>query len=84
MPLLHIVVVTCHLTVYNVAFGFMSGEVYRHYGWHINCLYELFEELQVKPKCFVTNHDMALKAALTALCPGIPQRRYIWHINQNV
>jgi hypothetical protein len=84
MPLLHIVGVTCHHTVYDISFGFMGGEDHAHYAWHMNAMYELFEELSVTPKCFVTDHDKALKAALTAIYPDVVQRRCIWHINQSV
>jgi hypothetical protein len=45
---------------------------------------KLFKELKVTPNCFVTDHDTALKAALTALYPKVVQRCCIWHINQNV
>jgi hypothetical protein len=84
MPLLHMVGVTSHHTLYDMCFGFMGGENHKHYAWHINAMYELFEHLKVTPKCFVTDHDTALKAALTALYPDVVQRRCIWHINQNV
>jgi hypothetical protein len=84
MPLLHTVGVTCHGTIYDVCFGFMGGEDWRHYGWHISAMHEFFEWLKVRPKCFVTDHDLALKAALKACYPNICQRRCIWHINQNV
>jgi hypothetical protein len=84
MPLLHIVGVTMHHTVYDIGFAFMGGENHEHYAWHINAMHKLFKELNVTPKCFVTDHDDALKAALTALYPAVPQRCCIWHINQNV
>ena len=45
---------------------------------------DFFEELSVFPQVFVTDHDNALKSALTEFFPGIRQRRCIWHINQNV
>ena len=79
MPLLHLVGVTCYHTVYDIGFSFMGGENHEHYAWHIKAMYELFEQLKVTPKYFVTDHDMALKAALSALYPGVPQRRCIWH-----
>jgi hypothetical protein len=53
-PLLHIVGITCHHTVYSMAFGFMGGETGEHYAWHIKALSGLFKELKVTPKCFVT------------------------------
>jgi hypothetical protein len=84
MPLLHTVGVTCHGTIYDVCFGFMGGEDWKHYGWHIATMHEFFEWLKVKPKCFVTDHDTALKSALKACFPSVAQRRCIWHINQNV
>ncbi|PZD22614.1 MULE domain containing protein, partial [Pyrenophora tritici-repentis] len=45
---------------------------------------ELFDYLSVSPKCFLTDHDRSLKAGLSVIFPGIPQRRCIWHIYQNV
>jgi hypothetical protein len=66
MPLLHTVGVTCYYTVFDVCFGFMGGEDHKHYGWHIQAMHEFFEFLKVTPRCFVTDHDTALKSALTA------------------
>jgi hypothetical protein len=84
MPLLHTVGVTSHHTIFDVCFGFMGGEDHTHYGWHIQAMHEFFEFLKVNPWCFVTDHNPALKSALTACYPSVHQRRCIWHINQNV
>ncbi|KAA8621044.1 MULE transposase domain-containing protein [Pyrenophora tritici-repentis] len=50
----------------------------------VQYLKELFDYLSVSPKCFLTDHDRSLKAGLSVIFPGIPQRRCIWHIYQNV
>jgi hypothetical protein len=73
MLFLHMVGLTCHHTVYDMAFGFIGGKNHEHYLWHINAMKELFNELNVTPKCFVTDHDTALKAALTAFYPKVQQ-----------
>jgi hypothetical protein len=83
MPLLHAIGTTCRQKAFDISFSFMCGEEAGHYAWHIQAIRELFE-LQVTPRCFLTDHDTALKAALTAIYLGIPQRLCIWHINQNV
>jgi hypothetical protein len=77
MLLLYLVGVTCYYTVYNISFGFIGSKNYEHYAWHIKAMYKLFKQLKVTPKCFVTNYDIALKAALSALYPRVPQRRCI-------
>ncbi|KAF1939253.1 hypothetical protein EJ02DRAFT_295380, partial [Clathrospora elynae] len=53
MPLLHTVGITSLNTVFEVSYGFMSGEDYIHYGWHIQAHHEFFEFLEVIPKCWV-------------------------------
>ncbi|KAI1558997.1 MULE transposase domain-containing protein, partial [Pyrenophora tritici-repentis] len=50
----------------------------------VQYLKELFDYLSVSPKCFLTDHDRSLKAGLSVIFLGIPQRRCIWHIYQNV
>jgi hypothetical protein len=84
MPLLHTVGVTCHGNIFDVCFGFMGGEDWKHYGWHISTMHKFFTWLKMRPKCFVTDHDPALKSALKACYPTVAQCRCIWHINQNV
>jgi hypothetical protein len=74
MPLLHAIGITCRQKAFDISFSFMCGEEAGHYAWHIQAIRELFKSLQVMPRCFLTDHDTTLKAALTAIYLGIPQR----------
>ncbi|CAA9959567.1 hypothetical protein PTMSG1_02984 [Pyrenophora teres f. maculata] len=84
MPLVHITGVTSRDTTYDIGYAFVPNEEVQTYNEVIRMLAELFDWLQVVPKCFITDHDKPLKAALTSIFPDTPQRRCIWHINQNV
>ena len=84
MPLLHIVGADCRSKPFDICYGFMSGETEAHYGWHIGVLHAFLETLLVKPKCFITDDDAALKGALRKQFSDVPQRLCIWHIYQNV
>ncbi|KAK1916788.1 hypothetical protein P3342_004343 [Pyrenophora teres f. teres] len=84
MPLVHITGVTLRDTTYDIGYAFVPNEEVQTYNEVIRMLAELFDWLQVVPKCFITDHDKPLKAALTSIFPDTPQRRCIWHINQNV
>jgi hypothetical protein len=84
MPLVHVVGVTSRNTTFDIAYCFVPNELTETYMKVVQFLHELFEWLEIIIKCFITDHDKALKLALTAIFPGIPQRRCIWHINQNV
>lgn len=74
MPLLHVVGTNCRKKTYNICFRFIGGESEQCYGWHILKMRELFEYVRAKPKCFVTDNDAALKAALSAFYPDVVQR----------
>ncbi|CAA9967176.1 MULE transposase domain protein [Pyrenophora teres f. maculata] len=84
MPLVHFVGITSRDTTFDIAYAFVPNETGDTYREVVKMLRDLFEYLEVVPKCFITDHDKALKAALTAIFTDIPQRRCIWHINQNV
>jgi hypothetical protein len=84
MPLVHFIGITSRSTTYDIAYAFVPNEDEETYTEVIEMFFNFFEWLEVTPKCFITDHDKALKAALRAHFPDIPQRRCIWHINQNV
>jgi hypothetical protein len=84
MPLIHFIGITLRSTTYDVAYAFVPNEDEETYTEVIEMLFNFLEWLKVTLKCFITDHDKALKAALRAYFPDIPQRRCIWHINQNV
>jgi hypothetical protein len=72
MPLYHAAGTTNRGKLFDMCFGFMASETSRDYGWHVQSMRELFEWLQVIPRCFVTDDDTSPKAALTALYPNVP------------
>ena len=43
MPLLHVVGETCRKKVFEISYGFMSGEDYFHYGWHMCAMRGFFK-----------------------------------------
>ena len=72
LPLLHIVGADCRSKPFDVCYGFMSGETEAHCGWHIGVLHAFLGTLLVKPKCFITDDDTALKRALRKQFPDVP------------
>jgi hypothetical protein len=81
MLLVYIVGITCWSTTYDIAYAFILNEAAETYHEVVQYLKELFDYLNVSPKCFLTDHDRSLKAALTAIFLDILQRRCISHIN---
>ncbi|KAF7579361.1 hypothetical protein PtrM4_036010 [Pyrenophora tritici-repentis] len=75
MPLVHIVGITCWATTYDIAYAFILNEAAETYLEVVQYLKELFDYLSVSLKCFLTNHDRSLKARLSVIFLGIPQRR---------
>lgn len=64
MPFLHIVGVNNMNKTFDVAFAFLPNEEEPVYDFAISCLQELFTVLDRSPRCFVIDHEVALKNAL--------------------
>lgn len=84
MPLLHAVGVTSCNKTFDIAYSFMCGEEAIHCTWHMVAMKECLDELGVVPRCFITDFDRSLKAALRVVYPNVMQRLCIWHISMKV
>lgn len=83
-PLLHIMGTDCRHKVFDIAYSSMSRESTDVYKWYIRRLKFVFTSLKIVPVYFITDNDRKLKPSLTYYYPKVPQRLYIWYINQNV
>ena len=72
MPLVHFISITLRSTTYNITYAFIPNKDKETYTEVIKIFFNFFKWLKVTLKCFITNHDKALKAALRAHFPDIP------------
>ena len=84
MPLLHITGVTCLNTSFEIAYCFLPNERQPAYEVAMQALYNLFKTINKSPRCFLTDKEGALKAALRIYWPNTPQRLCLWHLFNNV
>jgi MULE transposase domain len=83
MPLLHFMGVTCLDTSFSSAFCFMAAEnesMYRHAIVDFKRL--VIGDAQVE--AILTDDEDALKSALTAIFPAVPQLLCFWHVEKRV
>jgi hypothetical protein len=85
MPLLHFLGVLLIGKYFSAAFCFMGGETEEYYLWAINAFKDiLMAGLPHSFKVAITDNEAALKNAIKAVYPDVPQLLCIWHINKNV
>ncbi len=83
MPDIHFMAVTAIGTTTSVAMCFVADETEQTYHWAISAFKELVMG-DAKVQVFLTDDENALKNALEALYPRVPQLICIWHVNKNV
>lgn len=81
MPLLNIVGITATYHSFNAGFAFLREETEHNYAW---ALQQFKEITQISPKVVVTDRELALMNALSAVLPACKNLLCIWHINKNI
>jgi hypothetical protein len=82
MPLLHILGCTNLATFFSAGFCFLRNETHMDYHWAVSTF--LHKTGTPQPRVFLSDHEDALKLAVTELLPRVPQLLCVWHINKNV
>jgi hypothetical protein len=82
LPLLHILGCTNLQTFFSAGFCFIRNETELDYRWAVSNF--LQKTGAPEPNVVITDHEIALKQALSSLLPGVPQLLCVWHINKNV
>lgn len=84
-PLLNIIGTTGMNTSVQIGLVFLASEREEDYAWAMQQFLSLIVEHGIPPpSCFVTDRELALKNALSATFPEVPQILCIWHVNKNV
>jgi hypothetical protein len=83
MPLFHVVGVSSSGSSFSVAFCFMDNEQTESYKWVLDTLFSVVDGARGL-SVICTDRDLALSAALEAICPENTHLLCIWHINSNV
>jgi MULE transposase-like protein len=82
LPLLHILGCTNLQTFFSAGFYFLRNETQQDYYWAVSTF---FRKTGVPPPLvFISDHEDALKSAISELLPTVPQLLCVWHINKNV
>lgn len=81
MPLLNIVGLTGLGTTFYVAFAFLRAEQENDYTW---ALQQLKSFLPVVPRLFITDRELALMNAISAVFPDAGHLLCQWHIQKNI
>jgi hypothetical protein len=82
LPLLHILGCTNLQTFFSAGFCFLRNETDWDYQWAVSKF--LFKTRTPQPRVFLSDHEKALKSAVSQLLPDVPQLLCIWHVNKNV
>ena len=82
MPLLHILGCTNLQTFFSAGFCFLRNETQLDYHWAVATFIHKMRSLP--PRVFISDHEDALKSAVTQLLPRVPQLLCVWHVNKNV
>jgi hypothetical protein len=82
LPLLHILGCTNLQTFFSAGFCFLRNETQLDYHWAVSTF--LFKTRLPQPRVFISDHEDALKSAVSELLPRAPQLLCVWHINKNV
>ena len=84
MPLLHIVGKNGLDKNFTIAFCFLSKEDEGSYKFALCQLQKIYASYNIKPCVVVTDKELALKNALKAVFPSLPQLLCRWHISKNI
>lgn len=69
----------------QLALSFVSGEKEADYKWVLECIKELIKKKDLpKPRCFVTDRELALMNALEDMFPDAYHVLCRWHVNKYV
>jgi hypothetical protein len=82
IPLLHILGCTNLQTFFSAGFCFLRNETDLDYQWAVSKF--LFKARTPQPRVFLSDHENALKSAVSQLLPDVPQLLCVWHVNKNV
>jgi hypothetical protein len=85
MPLVNICGSSGNNMTPQFAVAFLSGEKKPDYTWTMECFIELLDRESIpRPKCFVTDRELALLNTLDDLFPKSDHILCRWHVNMNV
>src|SRR2546423_5242461 len=82
LPLLHILGCTNLQTFFSAGFCFLRNETQLGYHWAVSTF--LRKTRTPQPRVFLSDHEDALKSAVSELLPRVPQLLCVWHVNKNV
>ena len=85
MPLVNICSSSGNNITPQFAVAFLSSETKDNYTWAINSFFELLVSEGIsRPKCFVTDRELALLNTINDLFPTLDYILCRWHVNINV
>lgn len=85
MPLLHFMGVTSIGTSFTIAWCFMAQETETQYRKALSDFKELvIGDYNITIEAFITDEEDALKNAILAIYPGVPQLLCFWHVEKRV
>ena len=82
MPLLHILGCTNLQTFFSAGFCFLRNETDLDYYWAVSTF--IHKMRSPPPRVFISDHEDALKSAVSQLLPRVPQLLCIGNVNRNV